>query len=290
MDDTPKCAQSPTGPSQISVRSLLVYILNVIDLGLSYAINFAENAAQLLSKLLGMLGFIQVHRNLDIHVDTLHHSDGTITGLERTTCTLCETRPPRRFCPALDKHICPPCCGEEREQTIDCPFDCEYLREARNHERMPDVDPKSIPNADVEVTEKFMEAQQPLAIVAGRLLLVAALETPGTVDFDLRETLASLTQTYRTADSGLIYESRPANSIAAAVADRFQQEIGQFREQIAQQSGVHSVRDKDLLGVLIYWQRMEWHHSNGRRKGRAFIESLFALMPAPEQDGNQPLG
>lgn len=154
---------------------------------------------------------------------------------------------------------------------------------------MPEVDPKSMPNADVELTEKFIEAQQPLAIVAGRLLLVAALETPGTVDFDLRETLASLTQTYRSADSGLIYESRPANSIAAAVADRFQQEIGQFREQIAEASGVHSVRDKDLLGVLIYWQRMEWQYSNGRRKGRSFIESLFALMPHPEQDGNQPL-
>jgi hypothetical protein len=154
---------------------------------------------------------------------------------------------------------------------------------------MPEVDPKSMPHPDVELTDKFMEEQQPLAIVVGRLLLVAAMETPGTVDFDLRDTLGSLTQTYRTAESGLIYESRPANAIAAAVADRFQQEIGQFRENIAQQSGSHSVRDKDLLGVLIFWQRMEWQHSNGRRKGRSFIESLFALMPPPDQNGNQPL-
>ena len=154
---------------------------------------------------------------------------------------------------------------------------------------MPEVDAKSMPHPDVELTDKFMEEQQPLAIVVGRLLLVAAIETPGTVDFDLRETLASLTQTYRTAESGLIYESRSANAIAAAVATRFQQEIGQFRENIAQQSGSHSVRDKDLLGVLIFWQRMEWQHSNGRRKGRRFIESLFALMPPPDEQGNQPL-
>ncbi|HEY3443509.1 MAG TPA: hypothetical protein VGK29_22310 [Paludibaculum sp.] len=208
--------------------------------------------------------------------------------MERTTCTLCESRPPRRFCPAVNQSICAPCCGAEREQTIDCPFDCEYLRDARDHDRMPDVDPKSMPHPDVELTDKFMEEQQPLAIVAGRLLLVAALETPGTVDFDLRKTLASLTQTYRTAESGLIYESRPANAIAAAVADRFQQEIGLFRENIAQQSGSHTVRDKDLLGVLIFWQRMEWQHSNGRRKGRQFIESLFALMPPTDQDGIEP--
>lgn len=154
---------------------------------------------------------------------------------------------------------------------------------------MPEVDPKSMPHPDVELTDKFMEEQQPLAIVVGRLLLVAAMETPGTVDFDLRDTLGSLTQTYRTAESGLIYESRPANAIAASVADRFQQEITRFRENIAQQSGSHTVRDKDLLGVLIFWQRMEWQHSNGRRKGRSFIESLFALMPPPDQDGNQPL-
>lgn len=156
---------------------------------------------------------------------------------------------------------------------------------------MPEIDPKSMPHPDVELTDKFMEEQQPLAVVTGRLLLVAALETPGTVDFDLRETLASLTQTYRTAESGLIYESRPANMIAAAVAERFQREIGEFRESIAQLSGSHTVRDKDLLGVLIFWQRMEWQHSNGRRKGRSFIESLFALMPEsePEQDSNPPL-
>ena len=172
---------------------------------------------------------------------------------------------------------------------MDCPLDCEYLRDAREHDRRPEVDAKTMPHPDVELTDKFMEEQQPLAIVAGRLLLVAAMETPGTVDFDMRETLAALTQTYRTAESGLIYQSRPANSIAAAVADRFQQEIGQFRESIAQQNGSHTVRDKDLLGVLIFWQRMEWQHNNGRRKGRSFIESLFALMPVSEQDGSSPI-
>ncbi len=165
--------------------------------------------------------------------------------------------------------------------SIDCPLDCEFLRDAREHEKSPEVDPKTFPNPEIEITDEFLQAQQPLAIVTGRLLLVAAMETPGTVDLDMRDALDGLTRTYKTAESGLVYETRPANGIAAAVADRFQQEVAQFREQVAQQTGTHSVRDKDLLGVLVFWQRMEWQHNNGRRKGRAFIESLFSLLPPP---------
>lgn len=206
--------------------------------------------------------------------------------MERVNCHLCEARPPRRACPALGRDICAQCCGQEREVSIDCPLECEYLRDAREHEKVPPVDPKLLPNPDIELTDAFLEQQQPLTIVTGRLLLVAAMETPGTVDLDMRDALDALTRTYRTADTGLVYESRPANGIAAAVADRFQQEIRQFREHVAQNTGSHAVRDKDLLGVLVFWQRMEWQYSNGRRKGRAFIESLFSLLPPPQQEEN----
>lgn len=164
---------------------------------------------------------------------------------------------------------------------MDCPLECEFLRDARRHERVAEVDAKTMPNPEIELTDAFLESHQPLAIVTGRLLLVAAMDTPGCVDLDMRDALDALARTYKTADSGLVYETRPANSIAAAVAARFQQEVAQFRESVAQQSGVHQVKDKDLLGVTVFWQRMEWQRNNGRRKGRAFIESLFSLLPEP---------
>ncbi len=203
--------------------------------------------------------------------------------MERVTCHLCELRPPRRPCPALHRDICAQCCAEQREQTIDCPLECEFLRDARRHEKLPEIDPKSLPNPEIELTDAFLQAQQPLAIVTGRLLLVAALETPGAVDFDMRDALDALVRTHKTADSGLIYESRPANGLAAAVVDRFQNEMRQFREHMAEKSGAHTVRDKDLLGVLVFWQRMEWQRNNGKRKGRAFVESLFSLLPPPPE-------
>jgi hypothetical protein len=207
---------------------------------------------------------------------------------EKSTCRLCETKPPRRFCPALQSDICAPCCGQEREQTVDCPLDCEYLREAREHEKLPAVDPKSIPHPEIELSDRFLQQNQPLAIVTGRLLLIASLDTPGVVDLDLRDAIEALVRTYKTAESGLIYESRPANMLAAQVVARFQEEINRFREQVAQQTGSHTVLDKDVLGVLVFWQRMELQRNNGRRKGRAFMESLFSLMPPPKAGGESP--
>lgn len=202
---------------------------------------------------------------------------------EKTTCQLCETRPPRRHCPALQTEICAVCCGTEREQTIDCPFDCTYLREARRHEKFEPLDPKSAPHPEIELSDRFLQQHQELAIVAGRLLLIATMNAPGAVDSDVREALDALVRTLMTADSGLVYETRPANTIAAAIQERFQQELAQFREMVAQQTGAHTIRDKDLMGVLIFWRCMEWQRNNGRRKSRAFIESLFAIMPSPEE-------
>ena len=41
-----------------------------------------------------------------------------------------------------------------------------------------------------------------------------------------------------------------------------------------------------LLAVLVFWQRMEWQHHNGRRRSRSFIESLYGVLPPPAEDGN----
>lgn len=206
--------------------------------------------------------------------------------MQRAKCHLCETRPPRRACPALGRAICAVCCGEQREESVDCPLDCPHLREARLHERPAGRDPQTLPHRDIEVTESFLAEHEQLVVFAGRLLAVAALQTPGAVDSDVRDALDALARTYRTASSGLIYESRPANRIAERIVESFQKEMADFRERAAQQTGVHGIRDQDVLGTLVFWQRMEWQRDNGRRKGRAFIDSLIGLLPPPPPQEN----
>ena len=51
------------------------------------------------------------------------------------SCAICEKRKEKRFCPAVHGRICPQCCGEQREVTLDCPSSCVYLQQARQHER-----------------------------------------------------------------------------------------------------------------------------------------------------------
>jgi hypothetical protein len=204
--------------------------------------------------------------------------------MQRAKCHLCETRPPRRACPALGRDICAACCGAQREESIDCPMTCPYLREARAHERTPERDPKTMPNSDIEITERFLATNDHLVMFTARLLAVAALQTQGAADCDLRDALDALARTYRSASSGLIYESQPANRIAGAIVERFQKEMQEFRERLAEQSGVHSVRDQDVLGCVVFWQRMAWQNDNGRRMGRAFFEYLIQLLPPPKAE------
>ena len=196
-------------------------------------------------------------------------------------------RPARRFCPGSPGDICTVCCGTERENTIECPFDCEYLQEARKREKRNDLDEKSIPNADIRVSEEFLAAQQSLLIATGRILFGAAVETEGAIDYDVRDALGSLIRTFRTMESGLVYETRPANVMAGEIQARFQEQLQKLREDVAQKTGLHSIRDKDILGILAFWERMELQVNNGRRHGRAFIDSLISLMAPPEETAGQ---
>ena len=38
---------------------------------------------------------------------------------------------------------------------MDCPFECTYLQDAHEHERPPELDPSTLPNRDIEITEDF---------------------------------------------------------------------------------------------------------------------------------------
>lgn len=194
-------------------------------------------------------------------------------------CKICGIRRPRRYCPGVTGDICSICCGTEREVTVECPFACEYLQEARIRERPPELKHADLPNKDIRVSEKFLGDNEPLLLFVSNRLLETALQSAGTNDFDVREALEALIKTYRTLESGLYYESRPANPLAAHLFQEVQSGIQTYRDNLARDTGMNTTRDTDILGVLVFLQRMELQQNNGRKKGRAFLDFLRGLFP-----------
>src|SRR5689334_16750302 len=192
-------------------------------------------------------------------------------------CVICETRRPRRFCPGVRGDICSICCGTEREVTVSCPFECEYLQDARQHDKPAPIDPATVPNQDVRITEKFVEENERFLTFLGNIVVGAALDTPGAVDYDVREALESLIRTYRTLESGVYYETVPPNPLAANIYRAVQNAVAEYRNREQQQLGMSRTRDSDIFGSLVFLQRMEFDRNNGRRRGRAFLDSLHAF-------------
>ncbi len=202
-------------------------------------------------------------------------------------CKICEKKRARRNCPGVGGEICPSCCAEGRENTVDCPLDCEFLQASRAHERPPELReedfPGGFPNKDVKLTEDFLRAQEHLVIYVSHSL-ARAMEAAKAIDTDARDAIDAMIRTLKTSQSGLIYESRPDNPYAAKIQESLRNGIEELRKRVMEESGQALLKDTDLLGVLVFLQRLEIQHNNGRRRSRAFLDFLRGYFPpAPEQ-------
>jgi hypothetical protein len=177
------------------------------------------------------------------------------------------------------------CCGTEREMTVDCPLDCEFLLEARKHDRPVPIDPASIPNQDVRVTEDLVAENEELVVHLAKALVNAAEATPAVVDYDAREALEAAVRTYRTRDTGLLYESLPENPLAAGLTRAVLDGAEAFCREEKERLGMTRTRDSAVLGVLVFLQHFELDRNNGRRRGRAFLHSLRSFYPSASEGG-----
>ena len=194
-------------------------------------------------------------------------------------CKICNQLRAKRHCPGADGEICALCCAEGREVTIECPRECPHLREARLHEAKVVLSAEQVPHKDIEVSEDFVRQQEHLVLMLGNTL-TRAMEKGKAVDSDAREALEAMIQTYRTAQSGLIYETRPPNRYAAEIQDELKIMIEELRKRVEEADGTLLVRDADLLGTLIFLQRLGLQYDNGRRRGRVFYDFLMDHFPA----------
>ena len=196
-------------------------------------------------------------------------------------CTLCRSRRAKRSCPGVPGEICTLCCGQEREVSVTCPLDCEHLQDARRHEKPMPLDAADLPHRDIQITERYLAEREELLVFVGRTLGAAAMKTDGVTDFEVRAALDSLIRTYRTLGSGVYYESRPENALANRLYSAVQDGLAEYRRQEQERTGLPQTRDADVLGLLVFFQRLELDRNNGRPRGRAFIGLLRSFYSEP---------
>jgi hypothetical protein len=203
------------------------------------------------------------------------------------SCAICEIRKEKRFCPAVHGRICPQCCGEQREVTLDCPSDCPYLQQAREHEKprsTADLDPAAL-FLQVELGDQFLYEHEHLIMGLSYALAKSARRDSALHDRDLIAALTALARGYeRLVNSGLHYEEPAQNLAQQAVVSELQTMVKEYREAEQKHTGYSRLRDSEVLKTLVFLVRMAYGRTSGRPKSRAFVDFLFAQFPEKESN------
>jgi hypothetical protein len=198
-------------------------------------------------------------------------------------CPICQKRKPQRFCPAKEEEICSVCCGTEREVTIDCPSDCTYLIASRSYglDRRK-FDWSKLPFADVKIPHSFAHEHVTLLNALTYTICAFARDNAYTVDADLLAALQALAQSYRTLSSGLYYENPPDHRLQRELYEKLKAGIEDYKMAQAQNPNVPAVREGDIRDALIFFSQLGATYSNGRPKGRPYLDMLRSQFKPEE--------
>ncbi len=200
-------------------------------------------------------------------------------------CPICQKRKAKRYCPARAENICSVCCGTEREVSIDCPSDCAYLVASREYDgERRVIDWKNVPFPEVRIREGFATEHGELLAALSQALLLFAREHRALVDSDAVAVLQTLAETYRTLSSGLYYERPPDYALQRELYEALKGAVEEFKKREHDKVGVTTTRDSDIRDSLVLLTQAGATHSNGRPKGRAFLDFLRSHF-LPEEIG-----
>jgi hypothetical protein len=196
------------------------------------------------------------------------------------TCPICGKRKATRYCPAKGQQICSLCCGTEREVTISCPADCSYLIAAHRYEdEHKRAMPADTPFIEERLPQDILHSQQQLmSLLAFQIAKFASVE-PRATDPDALAAIAALAATYKTLQSGLLYEKIPEIPAQRDLYLALTKFLDQIKSEAAEKGNSGAVKDSSVFHVAVFLYRMGTLRSNGRPRSRRFIEFLRAQFP-----------
>lgn len=203
---------------------------------------------------------------------------------ERPTCAICSKRRRERFCPAKGEKICAPCCGREREVTLDCPPDCAYLIAAHRYEqehRKPLAETE-IPFPGVEFSSNLIYERE--AFVSGLAFTVSQLAAnySDLTDEQALTAITALGETYRTLVSGIYYERPPGTFPAAALYSAMASFIQDYKKKESERVGFSIIKDSEIFYSLVFFARFIRNWTNGRPRARIYLHFLRGQFPHQE--------
>lgn len=169
--------------------------------------------------------------------------------------------------------------------TLECPSDCPYLIQAREHEkpRASDQIDSAALFLQIEVSDQFMYEKEHLLMGLTYALAKAAGADRTLHDQDLIAALSVLATSYeRRANSGLHYEQPLTSDSQRRAANEVETMVREYREAEQKHAGYSTLRDSEVLKALVFLLRLAHGRTSGRPKSRAFVEFLFAQFPEKE--------
>jgi hypothetical protein len=175
------------------------------------------------------------------------------------------------------------CCGIEREATIDCPSDCPYLVASRQYDlERREIDWSKMPFRQTKIPSSFVVAHEKLLLALSYTVCLWARDHPQVVDTDVEATLQSLAESYRTLSSGIYYERPPDYVLQRGLYESLKKAVEDLKKAEMQQEGLSNTRDGEVRDALIFLVQLGATRSNGRPKGRAFLDFLRTQFKSEE--------
>jgi hypothetical protein len=159
--------------------------------------------------------------------------------------------------------------------TIDCPSDCPHLIASRAYDYdRKEIDWSARPLPDTKVSTEFVHEHSLLIEALSYAIASYARDNRGLVDNDVIATLEALVNTYRTLTSGIYYENPPAYPVQRGLYQALRNADAEFRKEDARTTGVTRTRDSELRDAFTFLAHLAFARSNGRPKGRAFLDLI----------------
>jgi hypothetical protein len=199
------------------------------------------------------------------------------------SCPICGKRKAARFCPAKGEQICSVCCGTEREVTLSCPADCAYLIAAHRYEdEHKRAVPADTPFLEERLPQEVLRTQEQLMSLLAFQIAKFAVAEPTATDVDVLAGIAALAATYKTLQSGLLYEKVPDIPVQRDLYRALVNFLYEIKQKAAEGGNSEAIKDKDVFHLAVFFYRMGLLRSNGRPRSRRFIEFLRGKFPQAE--------